>query len=707
MTLTGLAPSAAAPVSIIGRQIMLDGMPLFLKGVNWNPVPKGGQQGHGGVHFRGFVETDSELMAAAGINALRTYEPITDRGVLDILWQKGIYVLNTVYISGDAPPESVVNTVDSLKDHPAILMWVIGNEWNYNMLYSGMDFESALNRVHFVAHLIKHLDNTHPVATVYGMVPATEQLKALQDVIDVWGLTVYTGITFGNVFDVWISHSEKPMFLAEFGADAFNSLTGQIDEASQAQATVKLTSELIANSAQNGGACIGGFIFELADEWWKDGKGSPYVHNIGGVAPGGGPFPDSTFNEEYWGIVKIDGTPRQAFRAYAEIAIPSAPPRSPPRVPMSGITTGYRMKACGANPGCVGILGNCCPGKDNTFRRCCSAASKELQKGGQVKVLAEPDLAAAASAAPLAPWTPTAQSHQTAQAPPTHCQVDAAVPCCPDGNCGSCAGNQCCPSERGSVTCPSASTALADGCIHAKLYDCTGITGIQAPSTNTTMVTSTTVTMTRHTSTASDRTGASNPNMATGSNEWRTERIDIHQINAVANIHGSIADMHAATTPSLTTTWIAISVHTTMKILYDSEQPGSWVLGRQKASCDAVCRGAGGCVEHSWPTTQAEFLGIASDLGYSCFDLQSGGGMYDPSTQQGNCGWSWHADHEEHRTQRCAAVPPAFTRRFCPCHLKLERGAKPNQRPDIVLQKRRLQEGSGRKRAPADNVIFA
>ena len=146
--------------------------------------------------------------------------------------------------------------------------------------------------------------------------PSAETLAAMPD-IDVWGLNIYRGIGFGDLFDRWRDLSTKPMFVAEYGADAWDARTAEVNPTAQADATRALTQALIDNNVADhaDGVVLGGTIFEWADEWWKDGAGSPSVHDIGGVAPGGGPHPDGVFNEEWWGIVEIDRTPRPAYEA--------------------------------------------------------------------------------------------------------------------------------------------------------------------------------------------------------------------------------------------------------------------------------------------------------------------------------------------------------------------------------------------------------
>lgn len=306
-------------VTVDGRGIFVDGRAFHIRGVCWNPVPKGATHPDG-IDFAGSVDEDGALMQAAGINVVRTYEAITDPAVLDALAERGIMVLNSIYVWGGDEPSVVTARVAPVADHPAVLAWVVGNEWNYNGLYVDLNHEDSLARLNEAATLLKQNAGSRPVATVYGELPSAETVAAMPDV-DIWGINAYRGIGFGDLFTAWAARSQKPMFLAEYGADAYNANEARYDPESQAEAVSVLTQEIADNASAfvDGGVASGGSIFEFADEWWKDSEGSPDAHDVGGVAPGGGPHPDQTFNEEWWGLVDVDRVPRPAYEALGAV----------------------------------------------------------------------------------------------------------------------------------------------------------------------------------------------------------------------------------------------------------------------------------------------------------------------------------------------------------------------------------------------------
>jgi hypothetical protein len=310
------APSTSSPgdaAPSLARDAAVPG--AALRGVCWNPVPLGARHPEG-LDYAGFAARDIPLMVQLGVNVVRTYEPLLDRGVLDALWTAGIQVIDSVYPWGGDEPSVVIERVRAVADHPAILYFSVGNEWNYNGLYVGLSHADALARVAEAARLIRAEDARHPIATIYGELPSEETLAALPE-IDVWGINAYRGISFGDLFERWRELTSSAMFVAEYGADAYNAGLPGYDPDSQALAVASLTREILeqAASERSGARVLGGTLFEWADEWWKDEAGSLDAQDVGGIAPGGGPYPDQVFNEEWWGLVDIERAPRPAFDA--------------------------------------------------------------------------------------------------------------------------------------------------------------------------------------------------------------------------------------------------------------------------------------------------------------------------------------------------------------------------------------------------------
>eukprot|EP00966_Prymnesium_polylepis_P152859 3530937-Prymnesium_polylepis.1 len=150
------------PVLVSGRNLTINGEPLYFKGVAWNPYGVGTSPNFGhAAQFAQYVDEDSRLMRAAGINLVRTYSSITSTAVLDTLWANGIYVLMTIFYDAQWG-DTVATAADracALKAHPAIVAWLVMNEPNY--YYGSANYRTDAEAA---VQAIKAVDSSRPVA---------------------------------------------------------------------------------------------------------------------------------------------------------------------------------------------------------------------------------------------------------------------------------------------------------------------------------------------------------------------------------------------------------------------------------------------------------------------------------------------------------------------------------------------------------------
>jgi hypothetical protein len=295
-------------------------VPYDIRGISWSPGDPGDGK-PGPSSFTAAVGRDLPLMRAAHINTVKTYGPI-ERVVLDQLQANGMMAIVTVVVTG---AEDFASYVKVMRDHPAVLMWMVGNEWNQNHLFGGCAGDACYTRINDIARALKALDPRHPVATSFaptGSVPADADVQRL-DAVDVWGLNIYSQPGFFNRFQEWRllatrTGIKKPFFVSEYGADAYDNRAGRPDEAAQAAAITRQTTEIRAQLSARDPAlpCLGGSPFEWNDEWWK--FGSWTTQDPGGFA-NGGVAPDSFANEDWWGLVDIQRHPRAAYQALSDL----------------------------------------------------------------------------------------------------------------------------------------------------------------------------------------------------------------------------------------------------------------------------------------------------------------------------------------------------------------------------------------------------
>jgi exo-beta-1,3-glucanase (GH17 family) len=299
-------------VSIAGRQLQVNNKQYLIKGVCYHPVPKGSE------NYRSFnkLSQDLALMKEAGINTIRVYEPIDDLEVLNQINNAGIKVIiGFGYDQGgknDIVSGTFLNYIKKYKEHNAILMWELGNEYNYHPEWFNGDIKNWYNIMNKAAALIHEMDTKHPVTTAHGDLPDALALEMGSN-IDLWGMNVYRWDNPETIYKEWQVISNKPMYLSEAGADSFMSTAkngyeqGENQQA-QADANANILDDVFANTNIGSGVTL----FSFLDGWWK--AGNPNQQDIGGIAPNSTGVPyDGVTNEEYWGIVDIERNKKKTY----------------------------------------------------------------------------------------------------------------------------------------------------------------------------------------------------------------------------------------------------------------------------------------------------------------------------------------------------------------------------------------------------------
>ena len=298
-------------VKIENNTMVVNGESFYMKGICYHPVKIGKTK-------RSFDNLDDDiiLMKEAGINTIRVYEPIDDINVLDKLADAGIKVVISFGYNQkgkfDIVSGTFINYVRKYKNHEAILMWELGNEYNYNPQWFGGDINNWYKAMELVSQIIQIEDPDRLVSSAHGDLPSKDALNIASS-IQVWGMNVYRWDKPASIFSEWQAISHKPMYFAELGADSYmtkatNKYTKGINEQAQADANEIILNEVLSNYDKN----IGSFVFQFTDGLWK--AGNPSKQDTGGSAPNsdGTPY-DGTANEEYWGIVDINRNKKITF----------------------------------------------------------------------------------------------------------------------------------------------------------------------------------------------------------------------------------------------------------------------------------------------------------------------------------------------------------------------------------------------------------
>lgn len=310
-----LSGAQALNITVEGRRLLVNGQPLFMKGVNYNPVPIGENPWTLDTYaFDNIVDRDIPRLKAAGINVIRlhsfnTWNLAKKLEFLNKLYQNQIFAIPSYgfNVQQDFTSQSVKDAikkefmlmVNAYYDHPAVLMWIFGNELNQPTKNNELAAFSFVKEVKDAVHAKEGAEHWHPFTTPLIDIDPTSAAIKYADAVDLWAMQSYRGFSFGNLFSEFKSKVSKPMFIAEYGLDAFDTVANKVDETTQTSYVSNLFNQI--KTAALSDDTMGGVYFQYSDAWWK--RGSVDTQDIDGwQAPG---FPDKMANEEYWGLFSV------------------------------------------------------------------------------------------------------------------------------------------------------------------------------------------------------------------------------------------------------------------------------------------------------------------------------------------------------------------------------------------------------------------
>jgi hypothetical protein len=297
-------------VTVQDRNIMVNDQTYIIRGVCYNPVAVGDDR-MDAMDFS-HIDEDIQLMTQAKINTIRTYMPINSAAILDKFAAAGIKVIigfpnyDDTFQYPDINHGTYLSYISTYKNHEAILMWELGNEYNYHPEWFSNNINNWYTILDNAAEAIHNEDPNHPVSTAHGEVPSSSALSFCTNV-DVWGMNVYRWDNPSGAITSFSGISSKPCYISESGADRYNNNEGHENQQEQANATLAICNIIKGNLDK----CAGITFFSFVDEWWKG--GNPSTQEASGFSMS---IPYDNFaNEEWWGLVDINRNTTLAYDA--------------------------------------------------------------------------------------------------------------------------------------------------------------------------------------------------------------------------------------------------------------------------------------------------------------------------------------------------------------------------------------------------------
>ena len=168
-----------------------------------------------------------DLLVKSGANSIRVWST-NNKALLDSAYQHGLTVTLGLYVRPERSGmdynneyavkgqiEQLKNEVLKYKDHPALLVWGIGNE--VDLRYSNF---KVWETIEILAKYIKEVDPNHPTMTVTAGIDPSKAfyIKKYCPSVDILGLNVYGSIENAGA-NLRKFNWDKPYIVSEWGVN--------------------------------------------------------------------------------------------------------------------------------------------------------------------------------------------------------------------------------------------------------------------------------------------------------------------------------------------------------------------------------------------------------------------------------------------------------------------------------------------------------
>lgn len=273
-----------------GWQLLRNGQPYTIKGA-----------GGGG---------SKKLLAECGANSFRTWGADNIRDQLDEAQRLGLSVTVGIWLGHKEHGfdwhdrkavadqlERARRNVLQYKDHPALLIWALGNE----MESGGLGDDPALwTAINDMAEMVHKLDPNHPTMTVVAEIGGNtvRNIHKYCPAIDIVGINTYAGAA--SIPERYKkAGGTKPYLLTEFGPPGTweywkKTPWGAMEEMTSTEKVEWYTKPYRANVIENAGQCLGAYAFT-----WGN-KQEASATWFGMLLPDGSKLPVVDAMQELW-----------------------------------------------------------------------------------------------------------------------------------------------------------------------------------------------------------------------------------------------------------------------------------------------------------------------------------------------------------------------------------------------------------------------